>query len=363
MARPDKPNPQRAQAALSTSPQPVLTQLSSEDGEVLDSLLAARASDSQAGTSILNLSLSGNETDSGPDPQRVEKVTAVLGLLDRFTVDPPPSDLLERTASRVRESKQRRRFASQIATLSPPTTAFRLGDLVSVAAAVFIAAVLALPMLARSDADSKQIACASHQATAGRALQHYAAANQQTLPRGTVRPNSVWYRVGPDSIDKDGNFQSNSAHLRLLVRHGFIHPNTLSCPGSNEAPTDTSLDAPDFPTYNQVDLSYLSQFGPVSIRIDRSPHTPVLADKNPQFEVRILANGKRQLHRRKVLPDAPSTRHDGAGQNLLFKSGAVVWTTKPMAGNNDNIFLMNGVNQYQGTETPEDPDSDIFLTP
>ncbi len=373
MAVPDKPTPERDQPASS---QPDLVQLSSEDSLVLDALLEARFGD-YLPTEVPTQAPGRPSDAAGPDAAakqaqtrlRAQKMTAVLGMLDRYSVDPPPSDLLQRTLDRVRESEQRKRFASQIATLSPPTTAFRLSDLVSVAAAVFVAAILALPLLARSEADAKRVACASHQAIAGRGLAHYAAANQQALPRGAVRPNSIWYRVGPGAIDKDGMFQSNSAHIRLLVRQGFVHPNALNCPGNNDAPTDSSSDAPDWSNYGEVSYSYLNQFSPIRIRIDHSPHTPVLADKNPQFEVRILPNGQLKFQHRNIDPDAASVQHGGTGQNVLLKSGAVVWLVKPMSpstGNattGDNIFLMKSVRQYRGTEAPDDPEHDVFLTP
>ena len=357
-----------------------LTRLSSEDGQILDSMLAARCGaearyvDSEVASDVDSDSETAfhdaeAERAGDADTRRRQQVSAVLGLLKQCPADSPPPDLLQRTLGRVREAEQRKRFASQIATLSPPTTAFRLGDLLSVAAAVLIAAAVALPVLSRNEADAHRIACASHQATTGRALAGYAAANQQQLPRGPVRPNSAWYLVGANSIDSEGNFRSNSAHIRLLVRQRFVHPNTLNCPGNENAPFDTSADASDFGSFKEISFSTLNMYSPKGIRIDRSPGMALLSDKNPQFAIQLFSNGTIKLSRRQLNPDAPSDQHGGTGQNILMASGSVHWSIKPTVPNvvdgsrQDNIFLMEGIEKYQGTEAPADAASDTMHIP
>jgi hypothetical protein len=51
--------------------------------------------------------------------------------------------------------------------------------------------------------------------------------------------------------------------------------------------------------------------------------------------------------------NANSRAHGGAGQNVLTLDGNVKWFTNPNAGiNNDNIWTLEGVDEYTGREGP-----------
>lgn len=330
-----------------------LAQLSQTDGAALDDLLDCRGK-----------MVDTDRSESKPElAKRRNAVKGLLALLDHDPVPEPPTDLVERTLRRVRDSSQRARFAQQIEALSGPPIRFRLSDLIAVAAAFLIAGSLALPMLSQNQAHARRVACASHQGTAGMALAQYAADNNQALPRGPVKHKSAWYKVGPNPIGPDGTFHSNSAHLRLIIKRGYIHPKTLTCPGNNS--NDSSVEATDWASYDQVPFSYVNQFSTKVIRIHLAPNLAILADKNPQF--RVVGNGtnvKSLLRQPGLAPDAPSDQHGGAGQNVLTASGSVYWSAHPTLPNrDDNIYLMQGVDQYQGTEAPDDPLNDAFLVP
>jgi len=60
--------------------------------------------------------------------------------------------------------------------------------------------------------------------------------------------------------------------------------------------------------------------------------------------------------------DAPSGAHGATGQNILSKSGHVAWSSRPVLTNGDNIWLLEGVDRYVGTERPA-RDGDSFLVP
>ena len=236
-----------------------------------------------------------------------------------------------------------------------------------VAAAVLIAASLALPMLSRNQVAARKIGCAANLATAGQALTQYADDFNQSLPRGPMKRNgnqNFWFYVGPDAVDADGNYRSNSAHLRLIIRKRYLHPDVLDCPDDTHRRSDPGLDGRDWASHRDVPYSYQNQFTAKVIRLNHAPHLAILADKNPH--IRIM--GRKFVWQRRGAADAPSDQHGQQGQNVLVSSGAVYWSRHPVVpnaghGDPDNIFTLKGVNHYYGHEAPLDPLFDAFLVP
>jgi hypothetical protein len=300
---------------------------------------------------------------SSPNQLRADKLGALLSLLDQCPTEVPPADLVGRAAERVAEARRRQQLNEQIASLSGPTIPFRLSDLLAVAAAVLIAASLTVPMLSRNQAQASRILCANNQATTGRALGHYAADHNLALPQGRVRQDGkgVWYRVGHNPIGPDGTYQSNSAHLRIIVRGGYLHWNTLNCPGNADAPQDSSPDAIDWRNHQNISYSWRLATPQVA-HINRNPQQAVLADRNPSFRIQMQDGQVRFTFRGKNKLKASSTLHGGQGQNVLTPDGKVHWTTSPKTPAGDNIWAIRDVEDYWGNETPHDPD-DIFLVP
>jgi hypothetical protein len=288
-----------------------------------------------------------------------------MALLDACPAQEPPVDLVQRTLNRVAEARQKERFAEQIATLSVPSTSFRISDLLAVAAAVLIAASLTMPMLAGNQQMARRVACASNQGTVGRSLSHYAADNGMALPRGLVSANgkTPWYRVG-QTPNPDGTYPSNSAHVRMLIRLRYVHGDTLNCPENADAPRHASPDAMDWGSHPEISYSYQLQT-PQIRRIDQGPHLAVLADKNPLFRIHVR-NGKIKLEFRGNQEGlkAPSHQHRRQGQNVLTAGGSVLWsTTSEWSAGGDNLWTVQGVDDdYRGTEVPRGPD-DVFLVP
>jgi hypothetical protein len=359
-----------------------LCELCPADGAALDSILEGKAGDWELSAASASAALDASGHDDvhaagqsasdladnadNIDPQRKERLLKLLGVLSRLPTAEPPADLASRTIERVRESRQRERFATQIAALAPPTNAFRMGDLLSVAAAILIAASLAVPLLARNQDQARQLACASHQAMAGRAVGQYAMANDQALPRGPFKQNSAWFHVGTNPDTSDGTFRSNSAHFRILIRGRFLHPNTLNCPSNADALTKPDFEAVDWPNHKAISYSYQSQHTPQIIRVDRDPRMPVIADKNPLFRIRIGPHSKhfKLEFRRSAGVEAPSEQHGPlAGQNVLTADGGVTWKIRPLADSGDLMWVTRSdPENYKGNEIPTD-DSDAFLIP
>jgi hypothetical protein len=349
-----------------------IPRLSEADERAIDALVARWSGQAQA--------------DAGPaaamDDERLAQVEKLLGLLrhDALAGEAVPQDLTRRTMQRIADTRQRVRFAQQVRMLAGGADASQGGsrfvwpDLAAVAAIILIGLSLLLPMLGRSQARARQIACANNLAAAGMGLGQYAADYHGVLPRQAVNPGSNWYQVGAPT-NADGSVRSNSAHIYLLIRRGYVRPQTMNCPENADAvAAQTLTGAHDWPSAKAVSYSYQNQFAAQPIRVDRAPQLVVLADKNPLFVIEM--NGL--TFRRNVPTDSPSAMHLRLdGQNVLSISGTVRFTARPLiagpelasestATSPDNIWLINGRGvqaDYTGTEAPANAEADAFLVP
>lgn len=340
-----------------------LVSLSPADARALDAVL-----DSLAGQPSLKLAQSKDSgveasPDSSPDQERVKKLSRVVDLLSCCDAPAVPDDLIQQTLKRVEESRQRQRFAHQVQALSGGSGCggrFQWADMLTVAAVMLIGASLLLPVLNRMRSDARQAACANNLAMAGAAIGQYSADHGNTLPRGKVRPGTVWWNVGqPDQ--PEGLVQSNSAHLYILIRKCYLHAHTLDCPDNACAANRLDETMFDWPNAQAVSYSYQNQYTAKPTRIDQVSEMAILADKNPMFVSRSdKAHGL--AYRADLAPTTPTAFHQGRGQNLLTTSGRVIWQTQPIGPNGDNIWLIRGVHSYRGTEAPQEAD-DSFLVP
>ena len=319
-----------------------LVSLSPADGAALDGLLETRVGGLRAAAAPADQS------------ERLRRVEGVLGLLDRYPIDPPPADLVDQTMARITESRQHHRFAQQIAQLSAPTGRFGWYELGALAASLIVMVSLALPMLSRSREDARKITGASNMSNTGVAFDSYAADHNGLLPRRRVRPGAPWYMVG-QGLGPDGTATSNTQHPYLLITKRYIDPRVLRCPGNPGAQTHFEPGATDWNSHSHTSFSY--PVTRVLLRIDQLPSQILLVDKNPMFDIRP---GQPLRLRSGVTVDTPSPMHGSRGQNMLLNNGSVLWTTKPEL-EGDKLWMIRGVSNLTGTELPE-PD-DVFTGP
>lgn len=330
--------------------------LSEADAQALDALLAGSRVSAQAGA---------HAAAYAGDPQRIERVSKVLSLLDALPVAEPSNDLVARTMTAIEQTRQRERFASQVQMLAGSDGSLGVGwrQILSAAAVFIIGISLLLPFLSRSRAEARRVACATNLQTAGSAFGSYAADNLGMLPRGKVAPGTAWWRVGQD-VEENAPLQSNSAHLYLLIRQNYLSPDQLACPENAHALTgEHEGHRHDWPTAQAVSYSYQNQYTRTPLRLQDAPNLALLADKNPLF---LIGQGKVAFDERSSRV-APSRVHDNRGQNVLTADGAVTWSLRPLLrrggqGTADNIWVAKGVDRYTGNETPTTPD-DSFLVP
>lgn len=300
----------------------------------------------------LDLHSVGVRPDAGSDAQVVDDM---LAQLDLWEAPQAPDALVLSTLDRIDQYEQDQRTAMMFdARRRLPALSISMPEIAAIAAMILMAISLGLPMLTRHRDDARRLACESNLATAGVALSQYANDYDGIMPRGDSRPGTAWWKVGNES---DGNAQSNSANLYLMARQNYINPTSLSCPNNEHAPANLTRDMHDWPEYNAVSYSYQNQYTPKATQLNQNNMLAVLADKNPLF----YADGKELHHLADFEPNLPSMRHNRQGQNILLSSGSVQWSRNPVV-RGDNIWLVSGVDNYTGTETPRSI-NDAFLVP
>ncbi|MBI1336477.1 MAG: hypothetical protein GC164_05895 [Phycisphaera sp.] len=356
------------------------------DAQALDRALEDDLSRLLRQISAPGRSASGSQTSrdeqSDEDAQRLECVRSWLKLIASCPTATPTPGLIDRTVDLAVGTPREPRPISIIGSigLSGGGGSFRLSDIWAAAAVVLIGISLLWPTLDRTRAESRRVACASNLAAIGQGLNQYAiseTSGNRSLPRNRTQPGAAWWEVGrmnsqPAGADGNAVVRSNSAHAYLLIRLHYVRPENFNCPENASAPQRYNPAWRDWPNAAAVSYSYQNQYTPQAIRIDRSPNLAVFADKNPLFVFDPQQAGVRY---RATLPEnAASEFHRNRGQNILLISGQVRWSRQPIIDHStganptasdhdaDNIWLANGVKQYQGNETPQTPD-DAFLVP
>ncbi len=329
--------------------------LSPQDEAALDVLMQART---RQGLKL-----------ASTDPQRQAAVEQVLGLIDRWPACEPPPGLADRTLALVTRISRSLtpglddRAALTEAGAPPSGLPWQWSEILASAASVALALTLLWPALNFTRDSSRRVACASNLAAAGSAMEHYAADFAGVLPRRRTAPGAPWWNVGRSDTGENQVVTSNPANLYLLANGRYLRSDTLNCPQNPHAPKGLSPDAHDWPEPRAVSFSYQNQYSAKPLRPRDLPELAILADRNPLFDIRDNLAAFKQ--RPDLDGNSPSFTHRRAGQNVLLASGVVRWTTEPTmrtAQTNDNIWLLSGVENYQGNEAPQGQ-RDAFLVP
>jgi hypothetical protein len=346
---------------------PTLYTLSPDDGRALDALLETRAAQDSTGRTAaqagFRLAASPSNKSGGAADDRARRVEAVLHLLDQCPAEDPPADLLERAMTGIANQRQKDRFARQVESVSTPPVAFRWTELIAVAAVLLIGVSLMWPVLSHSRSEARKAECQANLGAAGAAMGSYAHDHNGYMPHAAIAPGATWWGVG-QTASATAPAQSNSTHLFLLVRGGYITSGQLSCPENGNAPRNLSPEMCDWPNPPALSYSYQNQFTTQPQRLADFPQMAVLADKNPLFAV-SAANPRALQFRRELALDTPSALHSGRGQNVLLAGGSASWDVSPIVkhdGMDDNIWAVNGVTSYNGTQVPTQP-GDAHLVP
>lgn len=243
-----------------------------------------------------------------------------------------------------------------------------LAETAGIAAAILIASGIFVPVSRNMRAHAWQTACQANLSKIARGFTQYADDNQGFLPAVATKADSPWWRVGSEGREN----QSNTRHLWLLVRNGYVEPKVFTCQGCGRGKT-TELDRgqvarfSDFPNRRYISYSFKlisdsnKAFYPQSTM-------PLMSDANPVFESHLntsncLSKGEFEpINVCEKLAKINSYNHRSKGQNIMFSDGGVKFTTQRMFGQNDDIFTVRNLKIYRGNEKP-DSEADIFLVP
>jgi Tfp pilus assembly protein PilE len=268
----------------------------------------------------------------------------------------PPGDLVERTMARIESAKRTRQLIEQQEMTRRRTywPMFSLRELSAMAAVVVLLVAVFVPSLQQARQRTVRSECAAQAGQIGHALQRYATSNNDRLPH-VEADTSRWLPNGNDE------FVNPSRSLFTLIRQDMASPVWFQCPAVGGPSFVVEAGQNDFPGGRYVSYSYQHSLGnSVLSRRDaevatKASEMAILADDTPLFrDGRFLP--KRVQH-------PVSENHGGEGQNVLYLDAHVRWSPQSYVGvDNDNIYLADGVLEYDGTERPQSK-TDSFLLP
>ncbi len=306
-----------------------------------------------------------------------------LKSLDSIKYEPCPDNLAELTVARLRmaASSEQARLESLLAeeqrrTQQPigsgVTTKRSFWHNIAEVAAVAAVFLVVIGVYFPATSSMRQIAwrnkCNTNMASVSAGLGGYANDHNGALPAVDMNPGSPWWKVGNQGKEN----QSNTRHVWLLVKDGYVNLDDFICPGrkdtqANQFDTAKTASLCDFP--NRQAMSYSFKFmSNKTAKKNIGSKTVLLSDLNPVFE-EALSNGglwyntnnaARILISEQLLK-MMSTNHNNKGQNVLLGDGSSSFKkSRVMFG--DDIFTVKGKSVYSGCEVPSD-NQDIFLAP
>jgi hypothetical protein len=259
---------------------------------------------------------------------RAERLEALAAMVSHGpALDTPSFSLADGVMTRIQAEMERQRDAFRLEPQLRANSRFRLADLMSVAAVLFIGAAVVWPVLAAVREQGRRALCTNNLFTTASAMSSYAGSNRDSLPMARASlGGGQWWDVG----SRDGH--ANSANLYTLVRDGYATLSSLACPGNPNAPRgECDRAACDWNSLEEVSYSMQLVYGPQRRTWDAASPQPVLADRSPvvlQAIQGLLIN-----------PFANAPNHRGEGQCVLFTDGSVRWYVSPFLQNGDNIWL------------------------
>lgn len=259
--------------------------------------------------------------------ERIERLSGSISPLGRYAVAPPSETLVDATLARIAraDADAARAERMRIEPAAVRLRAFRLPELIAVAAVLFLGVGVLFPMAQQLRSSSAATLCGNSLRKLGSAMHGYAADNAGSAP-AMAGLGSLFSPAGtPTPEDLSRHHRS----LDALVHKGYCVAGCTKCNGAR--------------TY-----SYRIATHPRQLRLAVLPATPIVSDANPLVDA--MRRGQRDAD-----AAANSTNHGGRGQNVLFTDGSTVWTTTPMFRDPrtprlDNIWLFQLRDGSEGLE-------------
>ncbi|WP_146684372.1 hypothetical protein [Limihaloglobus sulfuriphilus] len=229
----------------------------------------------------------------------------------------------------------------------------------------FVAAACFLPATGKMRMIAAKIGCQSNLAGISRAISSYSNANANIFPSVEHKPGSPWWKVGSQSDE----YSSNTRNYWLLVKHGYITPESFRCPGRDCSVSPCGkvqmASLRDFPTRKHVNYSFMI-VTPENAKASLQTRTAIAADTNPIFDFASKLKPDIQekflkLHLTEAHRTALSKNHNSQGQNVMFSDGSVDFISGRTLYQ-DDIYTLQDISTYQGNETSLCT-ADVFLAP
>lgn len=286
-----------------------------------------------------------------------DQLRRVLQPLDSWQTPPASAQLADRVLSFVRRS---RGDWDTSADWEAPTTRsrpkerawpfFRLREGAAVAACLLLLAGVMVPGMSEVRFRSQKAVCANRLASVYRGLTAYQADFSGALPYAGQIQRASWLPTA------ELPFASNSRHTYLLGKLGFVTDmKDFLCPSTEEQEeVGRARERDDF-TAGTLSFDTLNLAGDHP-NVQPPPSVAYIADRNPLF-----VNGSFDESQDPSCANSPA--HRGRGQTVLTLDGHAEFANTPLLGNSkDNVWLIDDVRSYTGTEVPVRRD-DSFLVP
>jgi len=243
-----------------------------------------------------------------------------------------------------------------------------MAETVAVAAAVVIFSGLFVPVTRSMRAHAWQAACESNLSRVAQGITQYAGDHQGMLPAVATKAGNPWWKVGSTQPEN----QSNTRHVWLLVKQGYVGPEVFVCQGGSGGKLIKLENAqiatmPDFPNRKYITYSFQLISDSNKALLPTSA-TAIMSDTNPIFEPCLktpdclLKNQLDPITLNASMLKMNSSSHRSKGQNVMFSDGAVKFLSGRLVDENDDIFTAKGQDTYKGTETASS-EKDVFLVP
>ncbi len=300
------------------------------------------------------------------------RLKAAIAPLDSLEPESCPNKLVEHTILRVNnlaDSSQRQlqQLLAGEQTRNVVTKSqlwWNLGRIAAAAAVFMLIVGVLLPTLGVARQRYRRQRCQMQMGGIFQGLSNYISDNDGQSPAVATTAGALWWKVG----DQGDENQSNTRHIYLLPKGGYVELSNFVCPGcKGEKPLkldDSQIKKlKDFLNRRYVTYSF-------QIRCHNTGSSKLLcrkvlmADWNPLFE-QLPEDFSRglQLQLNRKLLTLNSINHNRRGQNVMFGDGHVRFLKTRFIGiAKDDIFTLQDTDVYQGCEVPS-CETDFFLAP
>ena len=301
------------------------------------------------------------------------KLKAIFKPLESVELESCPDDLVERTILRIdRYADSNTQLTQLLNAEQNKKSPIRIGflgnfsEIATIAAAIILIAGVLVPSFSYARQRFWKQKCQGQIASFYSGLQGYISDHDGKQPSYPKPNDADWWKIGFEE-------QSNTSHMYILVRKGYVETDNFVCPSKkriNKGEIDNSKFETykancrfykDFPDRRYINYSFQIRCAETaSSRL--SCRRVLMADSNPIFE--NLPDDYSQallIELKREQLNTNSINHNRSGQNVLSGDGSVKFQ-KSRLFENDDIFTLQDTDIYEGNETPSCK-TDTFLAP